>query len=328
MGTRGYVVSNRVAHADPERPRIDDMAIGLHLWSAPPSLLLASHRKGANRSNACLSPRTTTPTSDSRSGRSEHTVHFLGIGGAGISALATIALSQGYSVSGSDLHRSSHLQRVEDNGAKCFVGHSARNVGASDSPDSRLQDVGSKSFPDALVVSSAVQRDNVEIAFAKEIGIPIYNRSRWLARVTRGKRVVAIAGTHGKTSTSAMLAFVLRDIGMDISAIVGGAVRQFPGASNAAGGCGDIFVLEADEYDGAFLGLTPSLAVITNMEFDHPDMFATIEDVLVSYTRFVHRVKAGGIIVACGDDVNIEAIRENAADKVRRRFIKTFLFKH
>ena len=87
-------------------------------------------------------------------------------------------------------------------------------------------------------------------------------------------------------------------------------------------------MLEADEYDGAFLGLTPSLAVITNMEFDHPDMFATIEDVLVSYTRFVHRVKAGGIIVACGDDVNIEAIRENAADKVRRRFIKTFLFKH
>lgn len=304
------------------------MAIRLHLRTVPPSLLLASHRKGANRSKACLTPRTTT-TSDSRSSdRSEQTVHFLGIGGAGISALATIALSQGYSVSGSDLHRSSHLQRVEKNGAKCFVGHSARNVGASDSPASRLQDVGSQSVPDALVVSSAVQRDNVETAFAKEIGIPVYNRSRWLARVTRRRRVVAIAGTHGKTSTSAMLAFVLRDIGMDIGAVVGGAVRQFPDESNAVGGSGDIFVLEADEYDGAFLGLTPSLAVITNIEFDHPDMFATMEDVLVSYSRFVHRVKAGGIIVACGDDANIRALRENAADKVRRGVIKNFLFKH
>ena len=239
-------------------------------------------------------------------------VHFLGIGGAGMSALAIIALSQGYRVSGSDARASAQLDAVREAGATCFVGHDARHVGGSDARETSARDDPRRLTlvdpPDAVVVSSAVPGDNVEVAFARRAGIPVFSRAQWLARVTRGRSVAAVAGTHGKTSTSAALAVALRSAGLDVSAIVGGNVPQFPGGRNAVGGGDDVFVVEADEYDGAFLGLEPETAVLLNVEHDHPDMFEDERAVVTIFARFLERVRPGGVVVACGDDANVRSL--------------------
>ena len=275
---------------------------------------------------------------DTGPGPTHHTppsIHFLGIGGAGISALAIIALKDGYSVTGSDLRRGEHMDVVESLGAVCFVGHDARNVGGDDvdvggdngvyhrdiikdgkgyTCGERLEETKitkdptetKRPVPDAVVVSSAVPKDNVELVWARRRGVPIYTRSQWLKRSTAGKSVVAVAGTHGKTSTSAMLATVLLDLGYDVSAVIGGRVRQFPNRANAIGGTDPLFVVEADEYDGAFLGLSPEIALVLNVEFDHPDMFHSLERVVELFKRFVLNVRrAGGVVVANGDDENV-----------------------
>ena len=247
-------------------------------------------------------------------------VHFLGIGGAGMSALAIIALSQGYRVSGSDARASAQLDAVREAGATCFVGHDARHVGGSDARETSTLDDPSREPivdpPDAVVVSSAVPGDNVEVAFARETGIPVFSRAQWLARVTRGRSVAAVAGTHGKTSTSAALAVALRSAGLDVSAIVGGNVPQFPNGRNAVGGGDDVFVVEADEYDGAFLGLEPTTAVLLNVEHDHPDMFEDERAVIEMFARFLKRVKPGGTVVACGDDANVRSLVNGLPEKV------------
>ena len=255
--------------------------------------------------------------------RLEHTVHFIGIGGTGISALARIAITEGYVVSGSDARGSAQLRRLEKEGAICFVGHSTKNLGVSSLKKTTVTSRGTRlslEAPDAMVVSSAVQTYNVEASFAKRVGLPVYNRSQWLARVTRGREVVAVAGTHGKTSTSAALSVVLRELGFDITTIVGGQVPQFPGDATAIGGTDKIFVLEADEYDGAFLGLTPDVTILTSVDFDHPDMFDSLHDVRSIFARFVRRVRPGGCIIACGDDENVNVLRAEADDKVRDAF--------
>ena len=252
--------------------------------------------------------------------RTEHKVHFIGIGGTGVSALAIIALSEGYSVSGSDIRESAQLRRIEREGGTCFVGHSTRNAWQNGVKKTTTTVGGSRlllEVPDAMIVSSAVPTQNVELGLAKKVGIPMYNRSQWLARNTRGREVVAIAGTHGKTTTSAALSVVLRELGFDITALVGGQVPQFPGGANAIGGTDKIFVIEADEYDGAFLGLIPDVAIITSVDFDHPDLFKSLEDVQRVFARFTRRVRPGGCIVACGDDVNVNVLRAEADDKVR-----------
>ena len=261
--------------------------------------------------------------------RTEHKVHFIGIGGTGVSALAIIALSEGYSVSGSDIRESAQLRRIEREGGTCFVGHSTRNAWQNGVKKTTTTVGGSRlllEVPDAMIVSSAVPTQNVELGLAKKVGIPMYNRSQWLARNTRGREVVAIAGTHGKTTTSAALSVVLRELGFDITALVGGQVPQFPGGANAIGGTDKIFVIEADEYDGAFLGLIPDVAIITSVDFDHPDMFKSLEDVQRVFARFTRRVRPGGCIVACGDDVNVNVLRAEADDKVRNVLSYIFYF--
>ena len=227
-----------------------------------------------------------------------------------MSALAIIALSQGYRVSGSDARAGAQLDAVREAGATCFVGHDARHVGGSDAQDDAREDEALTLVdpPDLVVVSSAVPGDNVEVAFARRAGIPVFSRAQWLTRVTRGRAVAAVAGTHGKTSTSAALAVALRSAGLDVSAVVGGNVPQFPGGRNAVGGGDDVFVVEADEYDGAFLGLEPAVAVLLNVEHDHPDMFKDERAVVAMFARFVRRVRPGGLIVACGDDANVRAL--------------------
>jgi hypothetical protein len=237
-----------------------------------------------------------------------------------MSALAIIALSQGYRVSGSDARASAQLDAVREAGATCFVGHDARHVGGSDARETSTLDDPSREPivdpPDAVVVSSAVPGDNVEVAFARETGIPVFSRAQWLARVTRGRSVAAVAGTHGKTSTSAALAVALRSAGLDVSAIVGGNVPQFPNGRNAVGGGDDVFVVEADEYDGAFLGLEPTTAVLLNVEHDHPDMFEDERAVIEMFARFLKRVKPGGTVVACGDDANVRSLVNGLPAKV------------
>jgi len=237
-----------------------------------------------------------------------------------MSALAIIALSQGYRVSGSDARASAQLDAVREAGATCFVGHDARHVGGSDARETSTLDDPSREPivdpPDAVVVSSAVPGDNVEVAFARETGIPVFSRAQWLARVTRGRSVAAVAGTHGKTSTSAALAVALRSAGLDVSAIVGGNVPQFPNGRNAVGGGDDVFVVEADEYDGAFLGLEPTTAVLLNVEHDHPDMFEDERAVIEMFARFLKRVKPGGTVVACGDDANVRSLVNGLPEKV------------
>ena len=248
-----------------------------------------------------------------------------------MSALAIIALSQGYRVSGSDARAGAQLDAVREAGATCFVGHDARHVGGSDAHDDARDDEALTLVdpPDLVVVSSAVPGDNVEVAFARRAGIPVFSRAQWLARVTRGRAVAAVAGTHGKTSTSAALAVALRSAGLDVSAVVGGNVPQFPGGRNAVGGGDDVFVVEADEYDGAFLGLEPATAVLLNVEHDHPDMFEDERAVVAMFAQFVRRVKPGGLVVACGDDANVRALVATLAVRNdlrnENRFTENFL---
>jgi UDP-N-acetylmuramate--alanine ligase len=224
--------------------------------------------------------------------------HFIGIGGSGLSAIARVLLERGEIVSGSDMAESTFLESLRDIGAQVTVGHAAEAVRGAD----------------AVVISSAVKADNVEVIAARSAGIPVYKRSEFLGPLTAGKRTVAVAGTHGKTTTTGEIAMLLVRQGLDPSFIAGGALMDFGGA-NARAGQGDYFVIEADEYDRAFLGLSPWIAVLTNVEHDHPDCYPTLADLHLAFAQFLDRVRPDGALVVCADSP--EAIR--AADEFRRR---------
>jgi UDP-N-acetylmuramate--alanine ligase len=181
-------------------------------------------------------------------------VHLVGIGGAGLSAIATVLLEQGCVVSGSDLCVSPTTERLAGMGVTIYTGHTASNLGDAD----------------AIVVSSAVPAGNPEVDEAQRRSIPVYKRAEWLGRMMASecKRGVAVAGTHGKTTTTAMIALIARDAGLEPTFIVGGDIQQL--SIGAAAGAGDVFIIEADEYDRTFLGLRPEIAVITVVEWDHP----------------------------------------------------------
>ncbi len=219
-------------------------------------------------------------------------IHFVGIGGAGLSALAHIMLARGWHVSGSDREASPRLDALREAGARVFVGHDAAFLGDAD----------------VVVVSSAVPDDNPEVVAARQKGIPVYKRDKWLPVITRGYDLIAVAGTHGKTTTTAMIALALVDAGLDPTVVIGGEVPQLGG--NARAGDGHLFVLEADEYDYAFIGLEPYIAVVTNVEHDHPDMFPNQEAVQRAFQRFVAQVRPDGLLVACGDDPGARALAE------------------
>lgn len=228
--------------------------------------------------------------------RGQH-VHFVGIGGAGLSALARVMLGRGWRVSGSDREASPRLEALREAGVRVHVGHSAEHVGNAD----------------LVVVSSAVPPDNPEVVAARERGIPVYKRAQLLPQLTRGFDVIAVAGTHGKTTTTAMIALVLVEAGHDPTVIVGGDVPQLGG--NARVGRSPLFVLEADEYDYAFIGLEPFVAVVTNVEHDHPDIFADQREVWRAFARFVSRIRAEGALVVCHDDLGARSLPAKASAK-------------
>ena len=214
-------------------------------------------------------------------------IHFVGIGGAGMSGIARIMLSQGCAISGSDVKSSSITQVLENLGAEIFIGHDAKNV----------------SKADLLVTSGAIAENNPELLAAKERGLEILTRAQALASLMEGKRSIAVAGTHGKTTTTAMLTVALQSAGLDPSFAIGGLINS--SGVNAHLGSGDIFVAEADESDGSFTAYHPLGAIITNLELDHVDHFATLEDLYVVFIEFVNTIQSGGFVIACGDDPGV-----------------------
>lgn len=212
-------------------------------------------------------------------------VHFIGIGGSGLSAIAQVLLERGYTVSGSDRQASPVLSRLQQAGARVMLNHRAENIFGAD----------------LVIRSSAVHEDNVEVLAARQAGFPVLKRSEFLGSLTENNRVIAIAGTHGKTTTTAMIAWILHELGLDPSYIIGG--NSIDLAGNAHAGKGDEFVIEADEYDGMFLGLSPSIAVVTNIEHDHPDCYPTPDAFYLAFSEFSKRISPDGYLIACSDDV-------------------------
>jgi UDP-N-acetylmuramate--alanine ligase len=217
-------------------------------------------------------------------------IHFVGIGGTGMSGIAEILISMGYQVSGSDLKSTPVTERLVALGAKCLIGHRAEHIGDAD----------------AIVVSSAIGRDNPEIRAGRERGIPIVPRAEMLAELMRLKYGIAIGGTHGKTTTTSLAALVLSAGGLDPTVIIGGRLEQI--GSGARRGGGDYFVAEADESDGSFLKLTPTVSVITNIDDDHLDYYGDMGRLTATFNEFANRVPFYGFGVVCLDDPRLRSI--------------------
>jgi UDP-N-acetylmuramate--alanine ligase len=227
-------------------------------------------------------------------------VHFVGIGGIGMSGIAEVLLTLGYEVSGSDVKPSAITERLAKLGAKIYVGHQAANV------------AGAK----AVVVTSALDASNPEVAEARRSQIPVIPRGELLAELMRLKFGIAIAGSHGKTTTTSMVASIFNAAELDPTVVVGGKVAAMQG-SNARVGKSALLVVESDESDGSFLKLAPIVAVVTNIDREHLDHYASLEGVQKAFTEFVNRVPFYGAVILCMEDENIQQIFPN----VNRRTI-------
>jgi UDP-N-acetylmuramate--alanine ligase len=225
-------------------------------------------------------------------------VHLVGIGGVGMAGIARILLERGVPVSGSDAADSPAVRSLRALGATVHVGHDAAHVAGADT----------------LVVTSAARDSNPELAEARRNGLLVLHRSQALAALLRGRRAVAVAGTHGKTTTTSMLAVALRRAGADPSFAIGGELTE--GGDSAHEGAGDVFVAEADESDGSFLLYEPTVAIVTNVEPDHLDHYGTADAVVAAFEQFAERVVPGGVLVACADDPG--SARLAAAVRARR----------
>jgi UDP-N-acetylmuramate--alanine ligase len=226
-------------------------------------------------------------------------LHFVGIGGIGMSGIAELLLNLGYQVSGSDLKHSAAIERLEALGGIIHIGHTAENVCDTN----------------VVIISSAVRADNPEVVEAKRLQIPVIPRAEMLAELMRLKYCVAIAGSHGKTSTTSMIATVLVSGGLDPTAVIGGRLNAF--GSNAKLGNGDFLVAEADESDGSFLKLTPAIAVVTNIDREHLDHYANLTEIQSAFTAFANKVPFYGAAIVCLDDPNVQAI----LPQIERRII-------
>jgi len=231
-------------------------------------------------------------------------IHFIGIGGAGMSGIARIMLAKGFSISGSDKSDSSTLTALKALGAKIYIGHTAENLA-----DAQL-----------VIVSSAITENNPELTEAKSRGIPIAARAVALAWLMSESTSVAVAGTHGKTTTTAMLTVALQSAGFDPSFAIGGTINT--AGINAHSGSGSIFVAEADESDGSFLAYKPTGAIITNVELDHVDHFADEEAVYAVFEDFISSIKDDGFLVACGDDPGVKTL----LSRITRSDLKIYLY--
>jgi UDP-N-acetylmuramate--alanine ligase len=222
--------------------------------------------------------------------RPQH-VHFTGIGGIGMSGIAEVLLNLGYEISGSDLRLSPITARLAAMGARVYEGHVAENV------------AGAR----ALVVSSAVEEQNPEVQEARRLQIPVIPRGELLAELMRLKYGIAVAGSHGKTTTTSMTATILNHAGLDPTVVVGGRVGTM-GGSNARVGHSDFLVVESDESDGSFLKLAPIIAVVTNIDREHLDHYPSLEAIRAAFIEFVNKVPFYGAVVVCLDDPNVQTI--------------------
>ena len=218
-------------------------------------------------------------------------VHFVGIGGAGMSGIAEVLLTLRYKVSGSDLVESTATRRLRQLGAKIHVGHDAQHIAGAD----------------AVVVSSAVREDNPELVAARGGKVPIVPRALMLAELMRLKQGIAVAGTHGKTTTTSLVASVLAEGGLDPTFVIGGRLEA--AGANARLGAGEFIVVEADESDGSFLYLQPVLAVVTNIDADHMETYEhSLERLRQAFVGFLQHLPFYGVAVLCADDANVRAI--------------------
>ncbi|MCE9646713.1 MAG: UDP-N-acetylmuramate--L-alanine ligase [Chloroflexi bacterium] len=224
-------------------------------------------------------------------------VHFIGIGGSGLSAIARLLKESGYEVSGSDRSLSQFAVDLQNDGVTIYIGHHPRNVTGAE----------------FVIRSSAIPDDNPEVEAARHAGIPVYKRSDFLGQLMSGKTGIAVAGTHGKTTTTAMIAWTLYAMDRDPSFIVGGTLNNLK--VNARAGQGDPFVIEADEYDRMFLGLKPRIEVITNLEHDHPDCYPKYEDMVSAFKSFVGLLPSDGSLIASAEDEGAASLLNYARRK-------------
>lgn len=220
-----------------------------------------------------------------------HSVHFVGIGGSGMSGIAEVMLSLGYAVQGSDLKPNKQTRRLETQGATVFIGHAAENIRDAD----------------AVVVSSAVDETNPEVAAARELLMPVVSRAEMLAELMRFRYSIAVAGTHGKTTTTSLVASVLAEGGLDPTFVIGGRLKSAD--ANARLGEGDYLVAEADESDASFVHLKPMLAVVTNIDADHMATYdGDIEKLKSGFIEFLHNLPFYGLAVVCTDDPGVNSV--------------------
>jgi UDP-N-acetylmuramate--alanine ligase len=230
----------------------------------------------------------------------KHRVHFVGIGGIGMSGIAEVLLNLGYKVSGSELRENETTERLRSLGAEIFFGHREANLSGD---------------PSVVVISTAVKYTNPEVIEARRKNIPVIPRAEMLAELMRMKYGVAVAGSHGKTTTTSMIAAVLSEAGLDPTMVIGGRVRAL--GSNARLGQGTFLVAEADESDGTFLLLSPTIAVVTNIDREHMDFYQNMERLNESFLEFINKVPFYGLAVLCLDHPNVRAL----IPKVKKRFV-------
>lgn len=223
--------------------------------------------------------------------------HFIGIGGAGMSGIARIMHDRGIIVTGSDMKESRYTRALERAGVPVFIGHVAENLGD----------------PEVVVLSSAIMESNPELRAARERGVEIWPRAKMLAELAGGLSTVAVAGTHGKTSTSAMIATMLAGMDLDPTFAIGGEVAEF--AANSRSGTGAHYVVEADESDGSFVYLDPAVALVTNIEADHLDHYGSLEAVEETFVEFMCRVADDGCLVICADDDRLLELARRCASR-------------
>ncbi len=219
-------------------------------------------------------------------------IHLIGIGGSGISAIARVLLGRGFVVSGSDQQTNEVTAALQSAGAAVYQGHDAAHIAGAD----------------LVVISSAIPEENPELKAAREAKIPVMKRSEFLGHLMADRICIAVAGTHGKTTTTGILAHILMEAELDPTVVVGGILPSL--GSNGRFGEGDYFVVEADEYDNMFLGLKPEVAIILNIEHDHPDIFPSVADYQQAFEQFARLLPEGGHLVACASDPETEALLE------------------
>lgn len=227
-------------------------------------------------------------------------IHFIGIGGSGMSAIAKVLLDMGYAVSGSDAQKSAVTAKLEQAGAVVYTGHNYENIGDAQ----------------AVVVSTAIPETNPEVRAARENAIPVYHRADILAFLMAKRQGIAVAGAHGKTTTTSIIALMLEKSGMDPTIIIGGELESIGGSAKL--GQGRYLVAEADESDASFLKLSPQIAVVTNIENDHMDYYKTMDNILRTFEEFLHKLEAAdGLAVLCFDNAYVR----NIASKFNRRYV-------